>query len=35
MLHKIWELEQGKIQNIIDRDRLGFDDKSFKKEKEE
>jgi hypothetical protein len=36
MLHKIWELEQQeKKQNIIDRDRLGFDDKSFKKEKEE
>ena len=36
MLHKIWELErQEKKQNIIDRDRLGFDNKSFKKEKEE
>ena len=35
-LRKLWEIqEQERKQNIIDRDRLGFDNMSFKKEKEE
>jgi hypothetical protein len=34
-LRQLWEIqEKERKQNIIDRDRLGFDNMSFKKEKE-